>query len=86
MAGSAMPGSAFDVVGLADVDSAFEVGAILDGDASGGDVPGEGAFAADVDAVAGIHIAAHLAEDDDLAGGDVGSNLAVASDGHAVAR
>ena len=78
-------GAVLGVAGLADVDAALEVGAVLDGDAGGGDVPGEGAFAADVDAVAGMDVAAHLAEHDDFAGGDVGGDLAVAADGDAVA-
>jgi len=80
--GSAGGGLAF---GLADIDAAFEECAVFNADAGGGDVAGERAFAADVDAVGGEDVAANLAEDDDFAGGDVGGYLAVASDGDAVA-
>ena len=73
------------VAGLADVDAALEEGAVFDGDAGGDDVAGEGAFAADVDAVGGLAVAAYLAENDDLASADVGGYLAVAADGDAVA-
>ena len=74
------------VAGLADVDAALEEGAVFDGDAGGDDVAGERAFAADVDAVGGLAVAADFAENDDLAGADVGGYLAVAADGDAVAR
>ena len=71
--------------GLADVDAALEEGSVFDGDAGGDDVAGERAFAADVDAVRGLAVAADFAEDDDLAGADVGGYLTVAADGDAVA-
>jgi hypothetical protein len=73
------------VAGLADVDAAFEEGAVFDGDARCDDVAGEGAFAADVYTVGGLAVAADLAENDDLAGADVGRYLAVATDGNAIA-
>ena len=76
------------LVGLAafaDVDAAFEEGAVFDGDAGGDDVAGERTVAADVDAVAGGQIAADFAEDDDLAGVDVGSDYTVAADRDAIA-
>ena len=73
------------VAWLADVDAALEEGAVFDGDAGGDDVAGEGAFAADVDAIGGLAVAADLAENDDLASADVGGYLAVAADGDAVA-
>jgi len=72
-------------VGLADVDAAFEEGAVFDADAGRGYVAGEGAFAADVDAVLGVDVAAHFAEDDDFAGGDVGGYLAITAYGDAIA-
>ena len=56
------------VAWLADVDAALEEGAVFDGDAGGDDVAGEGAFAADVDAIGGLAVAADFAEDDDFAG------------------
>src|ERR1700678_1837064 len=77
------------VLGIArftDVDAALEECAVFDGDARGGYVAGERAFAADVYAVAGMHVAAHLAQHDYLARRDVGRDLAVAADGDAVAR
>ena len=55
--------------GLADVDAALEECAILDGNALRGDVAGERAFTADVDAIAGGDIAAYLAEHDNFARG-----------------
>src|SRR5581483_861623 len=71
--------------GLADVDAALEERTIFDGDALGGYVAGERAFAADVDAIAGRDIAAHLAKHHNLAGGNVGSHLTVTADGETVA-
>ena len=73
------------VAWLADVDAALEEGAVFDGNACGDDVAGERAFAADVDAIGGLAVAADLAENDDLASADVGGYLAVAADGDAVA-
>ena len=49
------------------------------------DVAGERAFAADVDAVRRLAVAAHLTEHDDLAGRDVRRYLAVTADRDAVA-
>ena len=72
-------------VGLADVDAALEERAILDADARRGHVAAQRALGANVHAVRGGDIAAHLAQNDDLAGGDVGRHLAVAAHGHAVA-
>ena len=71
---------------LADVDTALEERAVLNGDALGGDIAGERTFAADVDAIAGGDVAAHLAEHDNLAGGDVGGDLTIAAHGDAIAR
>ena len=68
-----------------DVDAAFEEGAVFDGDAGGDDVAGEGAVAANVDAIAGGKVAADFAEHDDLTGVDVGGDYAIAADGDAVA-
>jgi len=70
--------------GFADVDAALEECTVFNADACRGDVAGEGAFAADIDAVGGGDVAADLAEDDDFAGDDVGGDLSVAADGDAV--
>src|SRR5580658_8326864 len=70
---------------FADVDAAFEEGAVFNGDAGGDNVAGQRAVAADIHAVAGGEIATHLAEDHDFAGVDVGCDYAVAADGDAVA-
>ena len=73
------------VAWLADVDAALEEGAVFDGDASGDNVAGKGAFTANVDSIGGLAVAANFAENDDLASADVGGHLAVAADGDAVA-
>ncbi len=73
------------VAWLADVDAALEEGTVFDGDASGDDVAGQGTFAANVDAIGGLAVAANFAENDDFAGADVGGYLAIAADGDAVA-
>src|ERR1700722_4920528 len=70
---------------FANVDAAFEEGAVFDGDAGCHDVAGERAVAADIHAIAGGEIAAHFAEYDDFAGVDVGCDYAVAADGDAIA-
>src|ERR1700722_17846626 len=66
---------------FADVDAAFEEGAVFDRDAGGDDVAGERAVAANIDAVAGGKIAADFAQNHNLAGIDVGGDYAVAADG-----
>ena len=71
--------------GLADINAALEECAVFDADALGDDIAGEGAFAADVNTVAGGDVALYLAEHNDFAGGDAGSNLAIAANGNAVA-
>ena len=53
---------------LANVDAALEERAILDRDALRDHVAGQRAFAANVHAVAGVDVAAHLAQHHDLAG------------------
>ena len=47
--------------------------------------PVKRAFAADVDAVGGMHVAAHLAKNHNFASHDVGRDLAVAADSDAIA-
>ena len=74
------------VAGFANVDAALEVRAVFDGDSCGCHISGQRAFAADVDAVAGVDVAAHLAQHYDLAGHDVGCDRAIAADGDTVAR
>src|ERR1700744_1269620 len=71
---------------LADADAALEEGAILDRDTLRDHVAGQRALAADIHTVAGIDVAAHLAEHHDLAGRDVRCYLAIAANGDAVAR
>src|SRR4051812_11165476 len=72
------------LIWLLDVDAALEEGAVFDADALRDHVAGERAFVADVDAVAGVQIATHFADDHDLARHHVRGDNAVASDGHAV--
>src|SRR5664280_2766615 len=55
------------LAGLADIDAALEVSAIFNADALGDDVAGERAFAAEVHAVAGGHVAADFAQHHNLA-------------------
>src|ERR1017187_8906926 len=78
-------GSILRVTGFADVDTALEVRAVLDGNARCGLVSGQRAFAADIDAIAGLNIAAHFAQNNHLAGSDIGCDLAITTDGDAVA-
>jgi len=70
--------------GLLDVDAALEESAILDADARGRDIAGQSALGANVHAIRGRDIAAHLAQDHNLAGGDAGGDLAVSAYGYAV--
>src|ERR1700723_3223114 len=71
---------------LTDVDAAFEERAIFDRDSCRDNIAGERAFAANVDAVAGLAIAAHFAQHYNLARHDVRCDLSIASYGHAIAR
>src|ERR1700722_2797649 len=64
---------------LANVDAALEEGSIFDGDARGDHVAGQRTFAADVDAIARVHVSAHLAQYHYLTRHDVGRDLAVAT-------
>ena len=73
------------LAGLADVDATLEERAFFDADALGDDVAVERAFAANVEAVAGRHVAADFAENDDFARGNVGRDYAITSDGDAIA-
>jgi hypothetical protein len=56
--------------GRIDFDAAFEMGTVLNADARGGNVAGDGAVFLDVNAAAGMHIADDLAVSDDVAGMD----------------
>ena len=73
------------LAGLADVDPTLEEGAFFDADALGDDVTVERTFAADVEAVAGRHVAADFSENDDFARGNIGRDHAVAANGDAIA-
>src|SRR6266567_6713802 len=59
---------------LADINATFEESAVFNGNASGDDVTGQRAVAANVDAITGGEIAADLAEHNDLTGIDVGGD------------
>ena len=72
-------------VGLADVDSALEEGAVFDADASRSHVTGQSAFRTNINTIGRGDVPTNLAEDDDLAGSDVGRDLAIATDGDAIA-
>src|SRR4051812_16877241 len=72
------------LVRFADIDSALEERAVFDADASRGHIAGQGAFGADVHAIAGGDVAPHLAKDHHFARGDAGGHLAVAAHGHAI--
>ena len=73
------------LAGFADVDAALEERSVFDADALRDDIAGQRAFIADVNAIAGIHVAAYFAEDHDLARVDVGGDDSVAPDGYAIA-
>src|SRR6202034_1162879 len=68
----------FALARLTNVDTALEEGAIFNADALRNDIAGQRTFAADVDTVAGIDVAAYLTQHDYFAGRDIGGNLSVA--------
>ena len=72
-------------IGLADVDSALEEGAILDADASRRYVAGESTLGANVDAVSGVDVALELSKHDDFTSADAGGHLAVLTHRDAIA-
>jgi len=72
-------------VSLADIDSALEECSVLDADAGGSDVAGQGALGADVNAIGGGNVALQLAQYDDFAGADAGADHAILAYGHAIA-
>src|SRR5271165_4347586 len=74
------------LAGLADVDATLKVGALFDTDALRDDVAGERTLTANVEAIAGRHVAANFTQNNDLPGSNVGRDNAVAPDRHAVAR
>ena len=76
----------FSLARLADVDAALEEGTILDADALCDHITSQGAFAADVYPVAGIDVAAHLAQNHYFAGRDIRGHLSIATNRNAVAR
>src|SRR5262249_31145044 len=71
--------------GVADVNLAFEKGAVFHHDAMCNHVPCEGPFTADMQALSSIDIANDLALDGDLASGDRGGNLPVTANRYPVA-
>jgi hypothetical protein len=76
----------FSLAWLADIDAAFEEGSILDADALGNHITSQGTFAADVHPVAGIDVAAHLAQNHYFAGRDIRGHLSIAANRDPVAR
>jgi|SRR5277367_6018117 len=68
-------------LGRIDFDAAFEMGAIFDADAGGGDVAGDGAVLLDVNPPAGMDVADDLAVDDDFAGVYFRIELGIRTDG-----
>src|SRR6267378_3552823 len=60
---------------LVDLDGAFEIGAVFDHDARGGQVANDRAILLDFDAVLGAKIALHVPVDHHFAGNDVGGHL-----------
>ncbi len=64
-----------------DFDGAFEVRAIFDHDARGGQLAEDRTIFFDLDAVASTQIALDLAVDEDLGGQDVGGDLGAGADG-----
>src|SRR6266478_4839858 len=60
---------------LVDLDGAFEIGAVFDHDARGGQVADDRAILLDFDTVLGAKIALHVTVDHHFAGNDVGGHL-----------
>src|SRR6267378_7116456 len=58
--------------GPVDLDGAFEVGAVFDHDAGGGEVTVDRTIFLDFNSILGAKVALHVAEHHDLAGNDVG--------------
>src|SRR5271169_3665042 len=73
------------LAGLTDVDATLKIGALFDADALGDDVAGERTLTANVEAIAGRHIAANFTQNNDLPGSNIGRDDAVAADGDTVA-
>jgi len=69
-----------------DVDASFEDSAILDADARRDDIADQLRALPDFDFVAGLDVALHLSEDDDVTGADAGLDAAGWSDGDLVIR
>ena len=64
-----------------DLDRTFEVRAVLDHDARGGEVTIDGAILLDLDTVFGAKVTLHGAEDHDFAGNDIGGHFGSGADG-----
>src|SRR5581483_9757771 len=67
----------------ANLNSAFERGAILDADARGRNIAVHRAFRANVHAIAALDVASHFAHDHNFAGLDAGVHFAVTANGDA---
>src|SRR6266478_768707 len=66
---------------LVDLDGAFEVGAVFDHDARGGQVADDRAIFLDFDAILGAKISLHVAVDHNLTGNDVSGHFGSGADG-----
>jgi hypothetical protein len=67
----------FSLTWCADVDAAFEEGAITNGDALCSHIPSQRTFTPDVHTVAGIDVAAHLGQNHHFTGSDIRRHLCI---------
>src|SRR5882757_8632270 len=72
--------------GLANIDAALEERTIFNRDARCDHIAGQGAFAANIHAIARLAVAANLAQYNNLTRHDVCRDLTIAANSHAVAR
>src|SRR5712692_11416322 len=68
----------------ADLHAAFQNGSVLNADALSDHIPGQRAFAADVQTVRALDVALHLAQDHNFASTDVGGDASVTPNSDAV--
>src|ERR1700733_3787158 len=76
----------FALARFADVDATLEESSIFNADALRDHIPSQGPFTADIDPVAGIDVAAYLAQNHNFTGRDVRRHLAIAAYGNPIAR
>src|ERR1017187_9726122 len=70
---------------LANINATLEESAVLDADAGGGHVAGQGTLGANIGASCVANVALHLAQNHDFAGGDASGHLTVGGHSEAVA-